>query len=152
LAIVQLCAEQVSTVSQTYAATVTCGDPAYTPVAAGDHCNMVVYNVALNTGTSPMTLSFSFDTELKYLFLNHGVTFADYCVVNAQSGAVTLPDSTLEICNCGLTPTYQVAYTCNAGSITTTSTMVQTPINLAFTVSNLCTPTVFCVDSVACPE
>ncbi|MDD3363427.1 MAG: hypothetical protein PHZ03_00440 [Syntrophomonas sp.] len=150
MAIVQICGEQVSTIEQTYAATVTCGDPTYTPVAAGDNCNMVVYNVALNTGTSPMTLSFSFDTELKYLFLNQGMTFADYCMVNAQSGAVTLPDG-LEICNCGLTPTYQVAYTCNPGSITTTSTMVQGPVALAFTVSNLCTPTVFCVSTVACP-
>lgn len=151
MAIVKICAEEVSSVFQTYSATVTCSNPAYTPVGAGDHCNMVVYNVALHTNASPMTLSFSFDTELKYLFLNHGITFADYCVVNNQSGSVTLPDSGMSLCDCGITPTYQVAYTCNAGSITTTSTMVQTPINLAFTVSNLCTPTVFCVSTVDCP-
>jgi len=151
MAIVQICAEQVTSVAQTYAATVTCGNPTYTPVGAGDECKMVVYNVALNTASSPMTLSFSFDVEFEYLFLNQGVSFGDYCVVPNQSGSVTLPDSGLEICNCGLTPTYQVAYTCNPGSITTTSTMVQGPVNLAFTVSNLCTPTVFCVSTVACP-
>lgn len=149
MAIVQLCAEQVSTVAQTYAATVTCDNPTYPPVGAGEHCNLVVYNVALNTVTSPMTLSFSFDTQFKYRYLSHGVTFADYCMVNGQSGAVTLP-SGLEICNCGLTPTYQVAYTCDPSSITTTSTMVRGPVSFAFTVSNLCTPTVFCVDSVEC--
>lgn len=151
MAIVQICTEQVSSVFQTYSATLTCSDPQYVPIGAGDHCNMVVYNVALHTDTSPMTLSFSFDTELKYLFMNHGITFADYCVINAQSGSVTLPDEGLGLCDCGITPTYQVAFTCNAGSITTTSTMVQTPINLAFTISNLCTPTVFCVSTVACP-
>jgi len=150
MAIVQICAEQVSSVSPTFAATVTCSNPQYTPVAGGNQCQMAVYNVALNTGTSPMTLSFSFDTEFQYFFLNHGVPFGDYCVVTAQSGAVTLPDSGLSLCNCNLTPTYSVAYTCNPGSITTTSTMVRGPVNLAFTISNLCTPTLFCVDTVSC--
>lgn len=147
---VQICAEQVTSVSQSYAATVTCYNPSETPVGAGNECQMVVYNVALNTGSSPMTLSFSFDVEFQYLFLNHGVTFEDYCFVPNQSGSVSLPDSGLEICNCGLTPTYQVSYTCNPGSITTTATLVQGPVNLAFTVSNLCTPTVFCVSPVEC--
>lgn len=151
MAIVKICAEEVSNVTQTYAATVTCSNPLFPPVAAGNQCNMVVYNVALHTSTSPMTLSFSFDTGLEYLFMNHGVTFADFCIVKDQSGAVTLPDSGLGLCDCGITPTYQVAYTCNPGAITTTSTMVQSPINLAFTVSNLCTPTVFCVSTVECP-
>ena len=151
MAIVQICAEQVSSVSQTYAATVTCGNPQYAPVAAGHECQMAVYNVALNAGVSPMTLSFSFDTSFEYYYRDHGVTFADFCHVHEQSGSVTLPDSGLSLCDCGITPTYQVAFTCNPGSITTTSTMVRGPVNMAFTVSNLCTPTVFCVSTVACP-
>ena len=151
MAIVKICAEEVSSVFQTYSATVTCGYPQFTPVDAGNQCNMVVYNVALHTNTSPMTLSFSFDTGLEYFFLNHGVTFADFCLVSNKSGSVTLPDSGLGLCDCGITPTYQVAYTCNPGSIITTPTMVQSPVNLAFTITNLCTPTVFCVSTVACP-
>lgn len=151
MAIVQICADQVTSVAPAYAATVTCASPRFTPAAPGNECNMVVYNVALNTATSPLTLSFSFDTQYEYLFLLQGVTFADFCTVENLSGSVTLPDSGLGICECGLTPTYQVSYTCNPGSIVTTPTMVQGPVSLAFTVSNLCTPTVFCVSTVPCP-
>jgi len=150
MAIVQICAEQVSSVSQAYAATVTCCHPHYKPVAAGNQCQMVVYNVALHTGTSPMTLSFSFATKFQYLFMYHGVTYADYCVVKNQSGAITLPDSGLSLCNCNLTPTYSIAYTCNPGSITTSSNKVRGSVNFAVTISNLCTPTLFCIDTVAC--
>lgn len=150
MAIVKLCAEQLNTLNPTYAATVTCDSPAHTPVGAGDNCFISVYNVELDTASSPMTLSFSFNCSFEYEFIDHGVTFCDYCEVYGLSGSASLP-SELRLCNCGLTPTYEYSYSCNAGAITTTSTMVQCPINLAFTVSNLCTPTVFCVSTVACP-
>jgi len=149
MAITQICAEQVNAVEATFSATVTCGSPQFTPIGAGNNCRMAVYNVALNTGTSPATLAFSFDSEFEYQFMNQGVTFNDYCVVNGESGSVTLTEG-LGLCGCGLTPTFQYSYTCNAAAITTTPTMVQGPVSIAFTVTNLCSPTVFCVDTVSC--
>lgn len=149
MAITQICAEQVNTVNTTFAATVTCSSPAFTPVAAGTDCQVSVYNVALNTATSPVTLAFSFDANFEYGYMDQGITFSDYCRVAGQTGSVTLTDG-LSLCGCGLVPTFQYSYTCNAAAITTTPTMVQGPISVAFTVSNLCSPTVFCVDSVAC--
>jgi len=148
MAIIQICGEQVTSISETYGATVTCENPTYPPVGAGDECKMVVYNVALDTATSPMTLAFSYDVQFEYLYINQGTEFADYCTVNNQSGSIVLPSAELEICNCGLTPTYEVSYNCNPGAITTTPTMVQGFVNLAFTVSNLCTPTLFSVSTI----
>lgn len=150
MTVIQICAEQVSTLSATYAATITCDTPGHTPVGAGDECHISVYDVNLDTASSPMTLSFSFNCEFEYQYLDHGVTFCDYCYINGQSGSVTLT-SGLTLCNCGLTPTYEYSYSCDATAITTTSTMVQGPVSVAFTVTNLCAPTLVCVDTVACP-
>lgn len=149
MAITQICAEQVNTVTSTFASTITCPTPKFIPVGAGDECRMAVYNVALNTGTSPATLAFSFDVEFEYQYLNMGVTFNDYCVMDGQSGSITLTEG-LGLCGCGLVPTFEYAYSCDAAAITTTPTMVQGPVTIAFTVTNLCAPTVFCVDTVSC--
>jgi len=150
MARIQICAEQVSTVNPTYSATVTCESPRFTPIGAGDECHMSVYNVSLDAASSPMTLSFSFNSEFEYQYLDHGVTFNDYCSVNGQSGSITLPTGLTQCC-CGLTPTYVYSYSCNAAAITTTSTMVQGPVSLAFTVSNLCSTTLICINTEECP-
>lgn len=149
MTIIQICAEEVSTQNPVYSATIVCNTPEHTPVGAGDECHISVYGVNLDTTSSPMTLSFSFNCEFEYQFLDHGVTFSDYCEVNGLSGSITLP-SELTLCNCGLTPTYQYSYSCDATAITTTPTMVQGPVTVAFTVTNLCVPTLVCVDTVPC--
>ncbi|MEN6328556.1 MAG: hypothetical protein ABFD18_20405 [Syntrophomonas sp.] len=145
----QICAEQVATITTSYAATITCGSLTHTPVGPGSECRMSLYNVNLNTGSSPMTLSFSFNSQFEYQWLDHGVTFMDFAESNGDSGSVTL-DSNLGLCGCGLTPTYVYSFTCNAAAITTTATMVQGPVSLSFTITNLCTPTLICVDTVPC--
>jgi hypothetical protein len=147
----RLCVNEVTTISRTFSQTVTCTDPAHTPVVgAGDECSIALYNVSINLGTTPPTLSFSFDSQFEYQYLHAGVTFQDYCNVLGSSGSVTLPTG-VTLCCGGTMPTVASSASCNAGAITTTSTSVSGPVTLAFTVTDLCSQTVICVDDTICP-
>ncbi|HIE12884.1 MAG TPA: hypothetical protein EYP63_05600 [Desulfotomaculum sp.] len=151
MAIRKLCVNEVTTIASTFAETVTCTDPAHTPVVgAGDECGVAVYNVTANLGATPPTLSFSYDAQFEYQYVQQGATFQDFCNVVGSSGSVTLPDS-LTLC-CGPTvPLVTSSATCDASAITTTATSVSGPVTLSFTVTNLCTQTIICVDDTVCP-
>jgi len=148
MAIRRLCVDEVTTVASSFTATATCTTPANTPVAAGDECAVAVYNIAVNFGATPPTLSFSYDAQFEYQFSHQGVTFQDYCNAMGNSGSITLPTGTTLCCSATV-PSVTSSSSC--GSITTTSTLVSGDITLAFTVDNLCTQTIICVDDTTCP-
>ncbi|MEW6573627.1 MAG: hypothetical protein AB1374_08355 [Bacillota bacterium] len=151
MAIRRLCVNEVTAITSTLSQTVTCTTPAHTPVVgAGDECNVAVYNVAANLGATPPTLAFSFDVQFEYKYMQSGVTFHDYCTVTGNSGSITLPTG-VTLCCGGTMPAVSSSISCNPGAITTTSTSVSGPVTLSFTVTNLCTQTIICVDDTTCP-
>ncbi|MBO8127813.1 MAG: hypothetical protein H0Z39_01225 [Peptococcaceae bacterium] len=143
--------DEVTTITSTLSETVTCTNPAYTPTGPGDECNIVLYNIGVNLGTTPPTLSFSYDAQFEYQYLHEGgATFCDFCDVFGRSGSITLP-SGVTVC-CGTTvPSVTYSALCNPGSITTTATSVSGPVTVSFTVTNLCSKTIICVDDTTCP-
>ncbi|MDD4592736.1 MAG: hypothetical protein PHG06_20270 [Parabacteroides sp.] len=149
MAIVRICAEEVTDITDTYSATVTCSNPSKTPVAAGDECWGLLYSPTFNS--DDMTLSFSFDINLEYLYEDANTTglLPDYCKIEGETGIIVLPEELGE-CDCGLISTYSLAFSCDPLSITTSSTYVQGAVNVEYTVTNLCAPTAFCVSTVDC--
>ena len=146
MAIRKICVNEVTSVPSTFSRLVFCPNPNYTPTGPGDESRVALFNVALNTGTTPPTIAFSYSSNMEYSFTQGGTTFMDYCDVLGLSGSVTL-SSGVSTC-CGFTPS--VTYTSSITGITTTSTFVEGTVNFAFTVSNLCSPTVICVDDTTC--
>jgi hypothetical protein len=149
MAIRRICVNEVTTAAATVAQTVLCSSPAYTPVASGDECNVALFNLAVNLGTSPPTLSFSYSTNAEYQYLQNGTTFEDFCNVLNQSYTYALASGVTSCC--GLSPTATASISCNPSGITTTSTMVQCTVTFAFTVTNLCSSTIICVSDTTCP-
>lgn len=150
MAIRRLCVNEVTAIVRTFSQTVTCTTPAFTPVGPGDECSIALYNVNTNLGAVPPTLSFSYDVQFEYQYSHAGATFQDYCNAMGNSGSVTLPTG-VTVC-CGTTmPLVTSSPSCGAGAITTTPTSVAGPVSLSFTVTNLCTPTIICVDDTICP-
>lgn len=149
MSVVKICTSEVTTISKSFSETLTCTDPAHTPIVApGDECRISIYNIGLDLSTAPPNLCFSFDTEFEYAYLSHGTTFMDYCEVTGNSACLTLPEG-VTLC-CGLSPS--VEYCCSAALITATETSVTGEINVSVTITNLCVPTIFCVESITCPE
>jgi len=146
----KLCANEITSLVTSLTETVTCGSPAFTPVGPGSACNVALYNVNVNLGSMPPTLSFSFDAQLEYQFLNAGATFLDFCLIHGQSGSLNLPPGLTACCGGPLPPTVTFAASCDAGSITTTPTSVSGNVTLSFTVSDLCAPTIICVEDTTC--
>ena len=147
MAVRRICVNEVTSVPSTFSQLVVCSNPSHTPTGAGDENRVALFNVALNTGVTPPTIAFSYSTNMEYSWTQGGTTFMDYCDVLGQSGSLTLT-SGVSTC-CGFTPS--VTYTAALTGITATSTMVEGMVNFAFTVSNLCSPTVICVDDTTCP-
>lgn len=152
MAIRKLCVDEVTTITKSFSQTVTCTNPDHTPTAPGDECRVHVYNVGLNLGASPPTLAFSFDSQFEYKYheANCG-TFHDYCDVMGKSGSVTVPSGATICCDGSISPQIESSVDCNPGSITTTASSVSGSVSMSFTVTNLCTPTVICVDDTTCP-
>ncbi|MEJ6949876.1 hypothetical protein [Natronospora cellulosivora (SeqCode)] len=151
MAIRQICVSEVTNLTTDYAETITCTNPGHTPTAAGDDCNIHVYNVGLNLNTTPPTLSFSFDSQFQYKFHDDScATFNDYCNVMGSTGSITLPTGVTLCCDGAISPEIQASASCDAGQITTTETSVSGPVSLAFTITNLCAPTIICVEDTDC--
>lgn len=148
MAIRMLCVNEITTVTENFSATAVCVDPAHTPVVGpGTQCSSVFYNVALN----PPVLTFSFDAQFEYQYLNQGCTFMDFCDVFGMSGTIDIAADGLTSC-CGVTPSVSfISCTCDPLSITTTPTSVAGVIGTTFTITNLCVPTIICVDDTTCP-
>ncbi len=146
----KLCANEITSVVKSLTERVICATPGYTPVQPGNSCRVALYDVKANLGAVPPTLTFSFDAQIEYQYLNAGATFLDYCLIQGQSGSVDLPPGLTACCGQTVPPTVTYAATCNPGSITTTPTSVSAEITLSFTVSDLCAPTVVCVEDVTC--
>ncbi|KJS21272.1 MAG: hypothetical protein VR72_10975 [Clostridiaceae bacterium BRH_c20a] len=145
----RICVQEITDVENTDAFTVTCTNPTHTPVGQANpsECNVALYNVAFTTNPVP-TISYSFDSQFKYAFLQNGVTFEEFCNVFNQSRSITFDSGTTSCC--GLTTSIVSASTCDPTAITTTSTSVSGPVTFAFTVNNLCAQTVICVDDTTC--
>jgi hypothetical protein len=150
MAIVRICAEEVTDIAGTYSATVTCSDPSKTPVAPGNRCWGAFYSPTFDS--DEMTLAFSFDVNFEYLYADAHTTglLGDYCKIEGETGTILLPEELGE-CDCGLISTYSLAFSCDPSSITTSSSWVRGAVNVAYTVTNLCAPTAFCVSTVDCP-
>jgi len=146
----KLCAHEITSIVQSLTETVTCSTPAFTPVGPGNACNVALYNVNLNLGSTPPTLSFSFDAQLAYQFLNAGATFLDFCLIHGRSGSISLPPGITACCGGPLPPAVTFAAGCDARTITTTPTSVSADVTLSFTVSDLCAPTIICVEDATC--
>lgn len=138
----KICVQEITSITDNFSATVTCTDPRHTPIGIGDDCHTRIYNTFLN----PPTLSFSYDAEFEYLYLQGTDTFHDYCIVTGLSGSLTLPGGPT-VC-CALTPAATAQISCTG--VTTTSTYVQGQVSFTFTVSNLCSPTIICVLDTPC--
>jgi len=150
MTVIKICAEQITTFNEQFSGTITCTDPACTPVVgAGNECNVAVYNVGIDLGVTPPVLCFSFDTQLEYVYTCHGATFHDFCNVLGSTTCMDLPEG-VTMC-CDLSPTWTYSATCDPGSITTTSDSVSGPVTISFTLDNLCVPTVICMDTTTCP-
>ena len=149
MAVRRICVNELTTLLREYEETITCTNPNYPPVGAGNQCRIVVYNLDLDLEASTPSLSFSFDVQWEYEFEHLGVVFLDFCSAPGNSGSLTLPEG-LTIC-CGLEPDIEVEPLCDAGGITTTPTSVSGDIAIAFTINNLCFTTIICVDDVECP-
>jgi len=150
MAIRRLCVQEVTTITESFTEEVICTNPDHTPIGAGDECRACLYNVALNLTTTPPTVAYSYDIQWEYLWDNNGTTFQDYCDVMGQSGSFTLPTSATA-CDCVDGATVTGSVTCVPGSITTTSTYVSGEMQFDFTVTNLCSQTIICVDDTTCP-
>ncbi|MFZ5898314.1 MAG: hypothetical protein ACOYU7_03885, partial [Bacillota bacterium] len=94
MAIRRICVDEVTTLSTTFSETITCTNPAFTPVGPGKVCNAVLYNVGVNLDSTPMTLSFSFDAQFEYEYEHAGSIFRDYCNSVGNSGFIALPGGT----------------------------------------------------------
>jgi len=147
----RICVQEITDVALTDAFTVTCTNPSQTPVgpASPSECNLALYNVAFTTSPVP-TISYSYDVQFKYAFLQNGTTFEEFCNVFNQSRSITFDSGTTSCC--GFSPSMTSSGTCDSAAITTTSTSVAGPVTFAFTVSNLCAQTVICIDDTTCPE
>jgi hypothetical protein len=127
--------------------TVTCTSPAHTPLQAGNHSFAVVYNCNYDFTTSPPQITFQYDVQMEYLYLNHGATFSDFCDVFGSYGSVPLPTgSTL----CTNSSTILASITVPTNSITTTVTSVSGSFIATFTATNLCSQTFICLNDVPC--
>ena len=148
MAIIRICAEEVSSINENFAQSLTCTDPGYTPVGPGTDANAAVYNVSVDLATSPPQLCFSYDVQLEYQYLNNGVTFLEFCHINDNSSCLALPES-LTLCVCGLLPTFSFNSAVTVTGATPTS--VSGDLSIDFSVSDLCVPTSFCVSTTDCP-
>lgn len=149
MAIRRICVQEITDVARTEAFTVTCTNPSHTPVGPADpsECNIALYNVAFTTNPVP-TISYSYDVQFKYAFLQSGVTFEEFCNVFEQSACLTFDTGTASCC--GFAPSITSSAICNPAAITTTETSVSGPVSFAFTVTNLCAQTIICVDDTVC--
>jgi hypothetical protein len=148
LAIIRICAEEVSSLNENFAQSLTCTCPNFTPVGPGTHANAAVYDVAIDLTCSPPQLCFSYDVQLEYQYLNNGFTFLDFCLITNKYSCLTLPDG-LTLCVCGLSPTFSYVPTASVTGATPTS--VAGDLNIDFSVSDLCVPTSFCISTTDCP-
>jgi hypothetical protein len=148
----RLCVNEITSINSTDTFTLTC-TPAYTPVNQADpsECNGVLYNVAFTLNPVP-TISYSYDVQLKYAYMNQGTTFERFCYVSDQAGSLTFDDSITAAC-CGIDPSITYSLICNPAAITTTQNpkTVAGPITLSFTVDNLCASTILCIEDTPCP-
>lgn len=148
----KICVDEVTTINNTFSETVTCTEPNHTPTAAGDECNVHVYNMGLDLSSTPPSLSFSFDAQFGYQFHDSScATFNDFCNIMGNSGSVTLPAGATVCCDGDVPTDIEASADCDSTNITTTPTSVSGPVSLSFTVTNLCTPTILCVEDTTCP-
>lgn len=148
MAVIRICAEEVTATAPTFNQDMTCGNPDHPPVGPGTQSNVAVYNMALNLAASPPQICFSYDVELEYQYLNQGVTFMEFCHMNGNSTCLDLPDG-LTLCTCGITPSYTASPSSSVLSATPTS--VTGSVQIDFSIDDLCVPTSFCIDTVTCP-
>ncbi|RPF49893.1 hypothetical protein EDD75_0719 [Thermodesulfitimonas autotrophica] len=150
MAIRKLCVEEITTIGLNWTETLTCTNPAHTPVGPGDECNAHIYGVTVDLSTVPPTLSFTCDAQFEYQYLQDGATFQDYCNILSSQCSTQLPAG-VHVC-CGQTlPSVTYSVACSPGSITTTPTYVAGQLSYAFTIDNLCSYTIICVDDTICP-
>lgn len=142
----KICVDEVTTMTKSFSESITCTSPAHTPTSPGDEARVHLYNVGLDLEANPPNLSFSFDTQFEYHYDGNGATFSDYCTVTGQSGAVTLPEGISPCCDEAFPPEITSSATCSADSITTTPSSVSGEVSLAFTVTNLCAPTIISIE------
>lgn len=147
MSIRKLCVNEVTNFTTQSTFTAICGNPSFVPVEKGDEAYCTIYNVNINWGIPP-TISFSYDVSLEYKYLNQGETFSDYCHIMQMSGSVTLPDVASVCCD---TINILRSITCDPANITTTPTSVSAPVTVTFTITNLCSQTIICVEDTTCP-
>jgi hypothetical protein len=168
MALIRICAYEITTFEPVVTETLTCCDPCHTPVGPGTQCNICCYNAKIDLHTTPPTLCFSYDAQFEYAYLDehHHVkseamgevdqkcgcacTFLDFCDLTGQSACIPLPPGvTLCPCGCG-EPKVTCSATCDPQSIKTTPTSVSGEITIFLSVTNLCDPTTVCVETVPC--
>lgn len=148
MAIVRICAEEVTSVTTTFVQGLIYNDPEHTPVAAGTQAKLAVYNTALNLAVTPPQFCFSYDWELEYAYLNQGTTFLEFCHSLGNSACVDLQEG-VKLCTCGINPSYTATTSISVMDVTTNSVSGNMAIDIS--ISDLCVPTTFCLDTVTCP-
>lgn len=141
--------EEVSNIKVLKHGNVICNSPSHTPAYKGNHTQSVIYDCNYDFTVDPPEITFQYDVELEYLYSIHGTTFSDYCEAFGNTGTVALPSgSTL----CDGTSTIIASITAPVSSITTTPNSVSASFTANFTVTNLCTQTLICINDVNCPN
>ena len=150
MALRRICVHELTNINKTDSFTATCTNPGHTPSGTSDtpECNIALYNVAFTTNPTP-TISFSYDAQFKYSYMQQGVTFDDFCFINNQSRLITF-DSDITACDSGTAFTITSSASCDPAAITTTTTSVSAPLNFNFTLHNLCAQTILCIDDTTC--
>ncbi len=139
----KICVNELTTSSVPYTHSVTCTSPRHTPVAIGSDADVSLYYVTLDGTSNPPTISFSYDVNMQYQWLDQGVTMNDYCYVPSLSGSVSLGLGTKTCCG-----SPSISYSAVVSNMNTTPTYVAGTVNAAFTIDNICYETSFKVDDV----
>lgn len=141
MAIIKLCADELTRISASFSTTVHC-TPRHTPVGPGSQYLALVYSPLVDTQANPPTLSFLYTVIVTYLYINNGVILEDICVISDQPGSVVLSPG-LKTC-CNQNPSISNTATCS--NISTTPTEVMATLNIDFVIGNLCSPAIICID------
>lgn len=153
MAVRKICVQEITTLNRTETFTVTCTTPSFTPIGLGSpsEANAVLYNAAFTISPVP-TISFSYDVQFKYAFLQNGGTFEEFCDVLSNSGALTF-NTGVTSCDCQDAFSITSSIATDPAAITTTQdpNTVSGPVTVSFTLNNLCAQTIICVEDTICP-
>jgi hypothetical protein len=146
MALRKICVNEVTTINMSQNQNATSSSLQGTPVAVAPTCQTCIYNQNWNWGTTPPSITFSYDANIGYKYISvGGETFTDLAPAQGLTGSIILPTGS-STCLCGGGPTFTTAISCFPASITYTATDVSISLVVGASVDGFCAPTFMCVD------